>query len=159
MSVSPVMSPMISSYVPTSAKKKADDPEYQKILSMLKMLGISSTGDKETDKVLLSAAIRQMGAQKAESAGVSSEYIPFADVMRSLDLTSSGKVDKDYTNTINELDYRISMANDDEEKQYYQALRDEVDASYTENSYNNSRSNQYMGASQMADMNKYMLGL
>ena len=126
---------------------------------MMEMLGIESTGDKTLDKVLLKNAVTQKLQQEASSSASGSDYIPFLDIMDSLDLDSTGNVDDDYDRTIDELDYRISMANDDEEKQYYTELRDEVETLYTENSYDNARTSLFMGSSQVADLNRYMLGI
>lgn len=159
MSISPVMSPMVYSYAPSGSSKKQTDSEYEKILIMMEMLGIESTGDKTLDKVLLKNAVTQKLQQEASSSASGADYIPFLDIMDSLDLDSTGNVDDDYDRTIDELDYRISMANDDEEKQYYTELRDEVETLYTENSYDNARTSLFMGSSQVADLNRYMLGI
>lgn len=156
MSISPVtMSPMILSFVSTK-KTDEDDAEYKKIKQMLQMLGIEPTGEKTVDKLVLQNAINNMVREKS-SAGASGSYNPFSDIMEFLELTSSGNVDKDYNNVIKELDYRIYMANDDEEKAYFQSLRDEADTLYTENNYDNTRSNLFMGASQIADYNKFLI--
>ena len=159
MSISPVMSPMVYSYAPSGSITKQTDSEYEKILIMMEMLGIESTGDKTLDKVLLKNAVTQKLQQEASSSASGADYIPFLDIMDSLDLDSTGNVDDDYDRTIDELDYRISMANDDEEKQYYTELRDEVETLYTENSYDNARTSLFMGSSQVADLNRYMLGI
>lgn len=159
MSISPVMSPLIPSYSQSaSAKKTQTDSEYEKILILMKSLGIEPTGEKSVDKILLKNAVTQMLAQQASSTS-GSDYVPFADIMDALDLDSTGNVDDDYDRTIDELDYRISMASDDEEKQYYTELRDQVETLYSENSYENARTSMFMGSSQISDMNRYMLGI
>ncbi len=160
MSISPVMSPMVYSYTPSATSNdKQTDSEYEKILVMMEMLGIESTGDKTLDKVLLRNAVTEMLQQNAASSSTSSDYIPFLDIMDSLDLDSTGNVDDDYDRTIDELDYRISMANDDEERQYYQELRDEVETLYDENSYDNARTSMFMGTEMVSDITRYMLGI
>ena len=160
MTVSPVMSPMVYSYVPSAASKdKQTDSEYEKILVMMEMLGIESTGDKTLDKVLLRNAVTQKLQEEATSSASGSDYIPFLDIMDALDLDSTGNVDDDYDQTIDELDYRISMASDDEERQYYQELRDEVETLYDENSYDNARMSLYSGYSQISELNRYILGI
>lgn len=156
MSISPVLS--ISSYASIYVSSKGpEDDEHERIINLLKQLGITSTGNKQADKALLRAALQKMADNMSSGGTSSSKYNPFKDIMESLDIETTGNVDKDYNNVIKELDYRISQSNDDEEKQYYQALRDEIDSKYTENNYDNSRSNQFTGASQLADLNKYML--
>ncbi len=156
MSISPVtMSPMILSFVSTK-KTEEEDSEYEKIKTMLKMLGIEPTGDKEVDKLVLQQAINDK-VSEAANAGSSSAYNPFTDLLEFLEITSTGNVDKDYDNVIDELDYRIYMADDDEEKAYYQSLRDEADSLYTENNYDNQRQDMFMGASQIADYYKFMI--
>lgn len=155
MSISPVMSTLITSYTPSS-KLKEEDEEYKKIINMLKMLGIEPTGNKSADKIILQSALNNMSSTQSNKSA-NSDYIPFFDIMQSLDLSSSGNIDKDYTSTVNEIDYRISYANDDEEKQYYQELRDEVDTLYNQDSYNSAVANQFSGSTQLGDLNKLML--
>lgn len=155
MSISPVMSTLITSYVPSS-KLKEEDEEYKKIINMLKMLGIEPTGNKAADKIILQSALNNMASSQSKKSA-NSDYIPFLDIMDSLELSSSGDIDKDYTNTVNEIDYRISYASDDEEKQYYQALRDELDEMYNQNSYDNAVANQFSGSTQLGNLNKFML--
>ena len=160
MSISPVMSPMIYSYVPSAASNKEQtDSEYEKIITMMKMMGLEPTGDKTTDKVRLKSAVTQKLTQQATSSALGVDYVPFADIMETLELDSTGNIDDDYDKTIDELDYRISMASSEEEKQYYQELRDEVDSLYSQNSYYNARTSLFMGSSQISDVNRYMLGI
>ena len=160
MSISPVMSPMVYSYTPSAvSNKKQTDSEYEKILAMMDMMGIESTGDKTLDKVLLKNAVTQKLQQQSASSASGADYVPFADIMETLDLDSTGNVDDDYDKTIDELDYRISMANDNEEKQYYMDLRDQVESLYNENSYENARTSLFIGSSQVSDVNRYMLGI
>lgn len=153
MSVSPVMSPMVSVYVPSRAATV--DEEHEKIIRMLKMLGLVSTGDKAADKVLLQAAINAQ--QKQNTGGAKAESIPFQDIMNMLNIESSGKIDKDYTSTINELDDRISAAGDEEEKQYYLELKNRVETQYSDHGENKSAVAQFTGASQLSDLNRYLL--
>ncbi len=156
MSISPVtMSPMILSFV-AAKKPDEEDSEYEKIKTMLKMLGIEPTGDKEVDKLLLLQAVNAK-VDEAANSGSTASYNPFIDLMEFLEITTTGNVDKDYNNVIDELDYRIYMANDDEEKEYYQSLRDQADSLYTENNYDTQRQDMFMGASQISDYYKFMI--
>lgn len=92
---------------------------------------------------------------QAQSSSSSRQSIPFDDIMNTLNLTVTGDLDKDYDTTIDRLDYEIDMAYSDEEKEYYEALKDQV-----EDEYNSSKQNSisyFSGASQISSMNKYML--
>ena len=154
MTVSPVMSPMISLFVPATKAKGAVDEEHQRIINMLKSLGITPTMDKSLDTVLLKNAIQQMQSQQANN---SADYIPFADIMGTLNLTVTGNIDEDYYNTIQELDGRIASARDDEERGYYQDLKNQVDGLYSDRTLSNARSDLFIGASQIGDLNKFFL--
>ena len=157
MSISPISSSMMSMYVPSAGaanKTEQNDYEYQLILQELAAMGIASSGDKETDKLKLETAKTVMEMMQSQSASSSRQSIPFEDVMNTLNLTVTGDLEKDYETTIDKLDYEIDLASSDEEKEYFEALKDQV-----ETEYNSSKrdSISFSGASQLASVNKYML--
>lgn len=156
MSISPISSSMMSMYVPSSGTQKVDN-EYQLIMKELVALGIAPSGDKDADKNRLNIAKRVKKMQESQNSSDSKQSIPFDDVMNNLNLTVTGNLDKDYNTTIDKLDYEIDMANSEDEKGYYQSLKDQV-----ENEYNSSKKNSisyFSGASQVSSMNRYMLGI
>ena len=94
--------------------------------------------------------------QKSQSSS-NKQSIPFEDIMNTLNLSVSGDLDKDYDTTINRLDYEIDMAYTDEEKQYFEALKYQVETEYNDSKQNSVSS--FSGASQISSMNRYMLGI
>lgn len=157
MSISPISSSMMSMYVVSSAASTDSakiDYEHQYIIQQLAAMGISSSGDKATDKLKLETAKQVMQMMEAQSSSSSKQSIPFEDIMNTLNLSVTGDLEKDYDTTIDKLDYEIDMAYSDEEKEYYQALKDQV-----ESEYNSSKrdSISFSGASQLSSVNKYML--
>lgn len=158
MSISPISSSMMSMYVPssgTSQKAEEKDYEYLLIQQELMAMGIVPSGDKATDKLKLQTVKTMQEMMQAQSSSSSRQSIPFDDIMNTLNLTVTGDLDKDYDTTIDRLDYEIDMAYSDEEKEYYEALKDQV-----EDEYNSSKQNSisyFSGASQISSMNKYML--
>lgn len=158
MSVSPISSSMMSMYVPEhgTSKPAGVDYEYELIKQKLLALGVTVTGDKETDKMRLQVAENVKDMKKSQSSS-GKQSIPFDDVMNTLNLSVSGDLDKDYDTTINKLDYEISMAYSDEEKQYFQALKGQVETEYNDSKQNSVSS--FAGANQIGSMNRYMLGI
>lgn len=154
MSISPISSSMMSMYVPSAGASKAVDYEYELIKQQLAALGIVPSGDKDTDKLKLQTAQAAQEMQKSKSASNSRQSIPFEDIMNTLNLSVTGDLDKDYDNTIQKLDYEIALAYTDEEKEYFQALKYDV-----ETKYNSSKQDSvsFSGATQLASLNKYML--
>lgn len=157
MSVSPISSSMMSMYVPStgaSAKTEQNDYEYMLILQELAAMGITSSGDKQTDKLKLETAKMAKEMMQSQSSSSSRQSIPFDDVMNTLNLTVTGDLEKDYNTTIDKLDYEIDFASSDEEKEYFEALKYQV-----ETEYNSSKrdSVSFSGASQLSAMNKFML--
>ena len=159
MSISPISSSMMSMYVPsTGASKTAEkDTEYQQIIQELAAYGIPSSGDKETDKTRLEVAERLMAMRESQEALGERDSIPFEDIMNTLNLTITGDLDDDYDTTIDKLDYEIYMAYTDEEREYYEALKDQVELEY--NSSKENRISYFSGASQLGSVNRYMLGI
>lgn len=144
-------------YVPSSSTKSVEeDYEYLLIKQQLAAMGIVPSGDKETDKLKLETAERVKEMMESQSNSMTSrQSIPFDDIMNTLNLSITGDLDKDYDTTIDKLDYEIYMAYTDEEKEYYEALKDQV-----ESEYNSSKQNSisyFSGATQISDMNRYML--
>ena len=78
----------------------------------------------------------------------------FEDIMNTLNLSVTGDLDKDYETTIDKLDYEITMAYSDDEKEYYKALKADVEVQYNSSKQD---SISFSGASQVAALNKYML--
>lgn len=159
MSISPISSSMMSMYVPSAATSKSDaqkDYEYMLILQELAAIGIASTGDKTTDKARLEVAKNLMSMQQSQSSS-SKQSIPFEDIMNTLNISVTGDLEKDYETTIDKLDYEISMAYTDEEKTYYEALKDEVENDYISSKEN--RISAFTGASQLGSLNRLMFGL
>ena len=160
MSISPISASMMSMYVASTASlssAKEKDYEYELIKQKLMAMGLTVTGDKDTDKARLETAQRIQEMMESQSASNSKQSIPFEDIMNTLNLTVSGDLDEDYDNTIDKLDYEIGMAYTDEEKEYYEALKDQV-----ESEYNSSKQNSisyFSGASQLSSLNRYMLGI
>ena len=157
MSISPIPSYMMSMYVPSSAaaqKQEEIDYEYQLIMQELAMYCITPSGDKDTDKMKLETAQRMEEMLKSQSEMTTRQSIPFDDIMNTLNLTVTGDLDEDYDTTIDKLDYEIYMAYTDEEREYYEALKDQV-----EEEYNSSKQNRisYSGAAQLSAVNRYMM--
>lgn len=154
MSISPISSSMMSMYVPSAGTTSAVDYEYELIKQQLAAMGIASTGDKNIDKAKLETAKSVQEMMQTQSTSNTRQSIPFEDIMNTLNIAVTGDLDKDYDTTIDKLDYEISMAYSDEEKEYYKALKSEV-----ESQYNSSKrdSISFSGATQLASMNKYML--
>ena len=158
MSISPISSSMMSIYVPTSGtyNNASVDSEHQRIIQELALLGIPSSGDKEIDKAKLKIAenVNQINeSQKTNQR----DSIPFDDIMNTLNLTITGNLEKDYETTIDRLDHEIAMAYTKEEKEYYEALKYQV-----EDDYNFAKQNDisyYSAASQISSLNRYMLGI
>lgn len=159
MAISPVSASMMSIYVPSLSTSSSDaqkDYEYQLIIQELMAMGIAATGDKTTDKARLDIA-KRMQEMQASQSNSQRQSIPFDDIMNTLNLTITGDLDKDYETTIDKLDYEIYMAYTDEEKSYYEALKDQV-----EEDYNSSKENSisyFSGMSQLSSMNRFMLGI
>ena len=157
MSISPISSYMMSMYVPSSGTKAVEeDYEYVLIKQQLAAMGIIPSGDKDTDKLKLETAQRVKEMMESQSTSMNSrQSIPFDNIMNTLNLFVTGDLDKDYDTTIDKLDYEIYMAYSDEEKEYYEALKDQVESEY--NSSNQDSISYFSGASVLSDMNKYML--
>lgn len=189
MSISPIMSsisPMIMSYSASNTVQSQDN-EHKMIIQSLQKMGITATGDKETDKLLLNNIHEQIlkslsalglgstgavetdkilleyvqnlvASQQSEQANSSSyQYIPFEDVMNAINITPTGDIDKDYDDTITELDYRISTAADEEEEAYYEALKSEVEELYSDHMYSQSRNSFFIGSGQISSINRYLM--
>lgn len=155
MSISPISSSMMSMYVPQVAKKGAEvDYEYELIKQQLIALGIAPTGDKDTDKVKLETAQRVQEMMQSQSSMNTIQSCPFEDIMNNLNLSITGDLEKDYETAIDKLDYEITMAYNEDEKAYFQAMKDEVEKDYI--SAKEDRFS-YAGANQLAAMNKYLL--
>lgn len=155
MTISPISSSMMSMYVPVVAGKGAEiDYEYEIIKQKLALYGISPSGDKNTDKMKLETAERMAEIMQAQSSMATKQSVPFEDVMNTLNLSITGDLEKDYETTIDKLDHEIGMAYNEEDKAYYQALKDEVEADYISAKENRQS---YVGANQIASMNKYIL--
>lgn len=158
MSISPISNSMMSMYVPSAgiSKKLDEDYEYQTIIKELALLGIPSSGDKETDRIRLDVAKRIIEMDEANSSS-KKQSIPFEDIMHTLNLSVSGDLDKDYETTIDKLDYEITMAYTDEEVEYFEALKYQVETEYN---FSKENSISYFSAvSQTGLMNRYILGV
>ena len=159
MSISPIPSYMMSVYVPSTGateKTEKNDYEYQQILQELAAWGIASSGNKATDKLRLDAVKNILETMQAQSASSLKERdsIPFDDVMNTLNLTITGDLDEDYNTTIDELDYEIYLASNDEEEAYYQALKDQVESEY--NSAKENRISYSAGYNQTSILSQYI---
>lgn len=154
MSISPISSSMMSMYVPSAGTTQAVDYEYELIKQQLAAMGIATTGDKSIDKAKLETAKRVKEMMQTQSATNTRQSIPFEDIMNTLNISVTGDLDKDYDTTIDKLDYEITMAYSDDEKEYYKALKAEVEVQYNSSKRD---SISFSGASQLASMNKYML--
>lgn len=144
-------------YVPSTAstqQTEENDYEYQLIMQELALYGLVPSGDKDTDKMRLETAQRMEEMMKSQSEMTSRQSIPFDDIMNTLNLTVTGNLDDDYDTTIDKLDYEIYMAYTDEEREYYEALKDQV-----EEEYNSSKrdSISFSGATQLSSVNRYMM--
>lgn len=155
MSISPISSSMMSMYVPQVSKKGTEvDYEYELIKQQLMALGITPSGDKNTDKLKLETVQRVQEMLQNQSSMNIKQTSPFEEIMNNLNLSISGDLEKDYEKTIDKLDYEITMAYNDEEREYFEALKYQVEIDY--NSAKENRIN-YTGANQIASMNKYLL--
>lgn len=144
-------------YVPSSAatqQTEENDYEYQLIMQELALYGLVPSGDKDTDKMRLETAQRMEEMMKSQSEMSTRQSIPFDDIMNTLNLTVTGDLEEDYDTTIDKLDYEIYMAYTDEEREYYEALKDQV-----EEEYNSSKrdSISFSGATQLSSINRYMM--
>ena len=157
MSISPIPSYMLSMYVPSSAatqQTEENDYEYQLIMQELALYGLVPSGDKDTDKMRLETAQRMEEMMKSQSEMSTRQSIPFDDIMNTLNIPITGDLEEDYDTTIDKLDYEIYMAYTDEEREYYEALKDQV-----EEEYNSSKrdSISFFGATQLSSINRYMM--
>ena len=188
MSISPIMSaisPMVMSYAPSDTSK-VEDTEHKQIMQSLQAIGITPSGNKETDKTLLNTIQAQLAQtlnfygiaatgvaetdyvllnmvmnaverQQDSSNDSSSGYIPFEDVMNAINITPTGDIEEDYDDTITELEYRISTAADEEEEAYYESLKTEVEEQYTDYMYSQSRNDMFIGSCQLSSINRFMM--
>ena len=131
--------------------------EHQRIVQELAAYGIPSSGDNETDKTRLEVVERLIAMQESQQTLGERDSIPFEDIMNTLNLTITGDLEDDYDTTIDKLDYEIYMAYTDEEREYYEALKDQVEMEY--NSSKENRISYFSGASQLGSINRYMLGI
>ena len=131
--------------------------EHQRIVQELAAYGIPSSGDNETDKTRLEVVERLIAMQESQQTLGERDSIPFEDIMNTLNLTITGDLEDDYDTTIDKLDYEIYMAYTDEEREYYEALKDQVELEY--NSSKENRISYFSGASQLGSVNRYMLGI
>lgn len=157
MSISPIPSYMLSMYVPSTAstqQTEENDYEYQLIMQELALYGLVPSGDKDTDKMRLETAQRMEEMMKSQSEMTTRQSIPFDDIMNTLNIPITGDLEEDYDTTIDKLDYEIYMAYTDEEREYYEALKDQV-----EEEYNSSKrdSISFSGATQLSSINRYMM--
>jgi len=146
---------MMSMYVPQVSNKGAQvDYEYELIKQELMKLGIVPSGDKNADKLKLETAQRMQEMMQSQSTINTKQTSPFEDIMNTLNLSISGDLEKDYEKTIDKLDYEITMAYNDEEREYFEALKYQVEIDY-----NTAKENRisYSGANQLASLNKYLL--
>lgn len=144
-------------YVPSSAatqQTEENDYEYQLIMQELALYGLVPSGDKDTDKMRLETAQRMEEMMKSQSEMSTRQSIPFDDIMNTLNIPITGDLEEDYDTTIDKLDYEIYMAYTDEEREYYEALKDQV-----EEEYNSSKrdSISFSGATQLSSINRYMM--
>ena len=144
-------------YVPSSAatqQTEENDYEYQLIMQELALYGLVPSGDKDTDKMRLETAQRMEEMMKSQSEMTTRQSIPFDDIMNTLNIPITGDLEEDYDTTIDKLDYEIYMAYTDEEREYYEALKDQV-----EEEYNSSKrdSISFSGATQLSSINRYMM--
>ena len=144
-------------YVPSSAatqQTEENDYEYQLIMQELALYGLVPSGDKDTDKMRLETAQRMEEMMKSQSEMSTRQSIPFDDIMNTLNIPITGDLEEDYDTTIDKLDYEIYMAYTDEEREYYEALKDQV-----EEEYNSSKrdSISFFGATQLSSINRYMM--
>ena len=157
MSISPIPSYMLSMYVPSSAatqQTEENDYEYQLIMQELALYGLVPSGDKDTDKMRLETAQRMEEMMKSQSEMTTRQSIPFDDIMNTLNLTVTGDLEEDYDTTIDKLDYEIYMAYTDEEREYYEALKDQV-----EEEYNSAKRDRLScsGTAQLSSINRFMM--
>ncbi len=159
MTVSPISASMMSMYVPLAVTEKSDaqDYEYQLIAQQLQAYGITPSGDKETDERKLEIIETMIQMQESQESSKTRQSIPFEDIMNTLNLTVTGDLDEDYETTIDELDYEIDMAYTDEEKEYFEALKDQVEAEY--NSSKENSISYYSNIDQASLMSRYFLGV
>src|SRR5574344_242857 len=161
MSISPISSSMRSAYAQyatsSTSSTNEEDSEYAYIIAQLQAMGITPSRDNTVDKLKLDTVKKAQQMMQSQSSSSSKQSIPFEDVMNTLNLQVTGDLDKDYQTTIDKLDYEIDLSSSDENKKYYQALKDQVENEY--NSSKQSSVSNFSGANQLAAMNRLMLGL
>ena len=80
MSISPIMSaisPMVMSYAPSDTSK-VEDTEHKQIMQSLQAIGVTPSGNKETDKTLLNTIEAQL-AQTLNFYGVAATGVAETD--------------------------------------------------------------------------------
>ena len=156
MSISPITSSTMSMYVPAPNATGQNNYEYQLIIQELLALGIAPTGNFEQDKNRLEIAKNLQAMQENQSLQ-KKQTIPFEEIMNTLNIKITGDLDKDYETTIDKLEYEIDMAYTQEDIDYYEGLKYQV-----EEEYNNAKRNRisyFEGANQLGMLNRYMLGI
>ena len=145
------------------------DSEYELIKQRLKALGISPTGSKSTDKLLLEKAEKTQksstvkSAEQAQSASISSQNQPAAPpewqkLMQEAGITPSGDLYTDYKNAVDAVNSKIQSANSDSEKTKYIDLLDRINRFMSNNQeLVSSSSSAMVGASALSAINKALL--
>ena len=121
MSISPISSYMMSMYVPTSTSAlnaNKMDYEYMQIIQELASYGISSSGDKNVDKMKLETLKLQIEMMQTQNSSNTKQSIPFEDVMNTLNLTVTGDLEKDYDSLRLEYNDLVDKFNDLQEEIY-----------------------------------------
>lgn len=156
MSISPITSSTMSMYVPAPNATGQNSYEYQLIIQELLALGIAPTGYFEQDKNRLEIA-KKMQEMQANKALQPKQTSPFEEIMNTLNLKITGDLEKDYNTTIDKLEYEIEMAYTEEDIEYYEGLKSQIEEQYNDSKRN--RISYFEGASQLGMLNRYMLGI
>ena len=148
-----------------------NDAEYEKIKKKLAALGISSSGDKATDKAKLEKFENEMKAQqeketqekseteKAQSAaGSASVPAEWQTILAQVGISSTGDIETDYNKALNIVQEKLATAQTESDKEKYRSLKNQLDAFVSQNSAAPAAANTAkVGSSSLADLNKLLL--
>ena len=147
------------------------DSEYEQIKKKLAALGISSSGDKATDKAKLEKFESEMKAQQEKEAQKDNEaqkaqaasgaaQVPaeWQTLLSQVGITSSGDIDTDYNKALSIVQEKLATTQTESDKEKYRSLKSQLDSFVTQNSATSAAANTAkVGSSSLAELNKQLL--
>ena len=132
--------------------------QYQTILKMLKELGISSSGDFETDKLALQKAIQEKTSALEQQEKVVDNAKGYEFLLNSLSLTKSSDIETDKMNVQEKISQLLQDENLSETKRaYYEDILKNLDRYFPAEKTIQQSYMDMLGASNLADVNKLLL--